>query len=221
MEEPHYPTSVRDLFSRRHRGSLFAAFVLLGVAYIFEHVANNYAFLYSLRPTSVPVGDIVLDNIPVLDLNFIIIEMALITIVVTVFFVISRPRYLLFSLKALSLFIVTRAICISLTHVGIYPDHLVPGLGFFDGIYRYLNFETGLFFSGHTGLPVLMALIFWKKKRVRYVFLALSVIFGVGVLLAHVHYSIDVFAAPFMAYGIFTIAKKLFPHDYALIESPA
>jgi hypothetical protein len=34
------------------------------------------------------------------------------------------------------------------------------------------------------------------------------------VLFAHVHYSIDVFASPFMTYGIFTIAKTLFPQDY-------
>jgi membrane-associated phospholipid phosphatase len=108
---------------------------------------------------------------------------------------------------------------VSLTHVGIYPGNIDPGLGFFDGLYSYLNFQTGFFFSGHTGLPFFMALIFWDKFSARVVFLILSFVFAVAVLLAHIHYSIDVFAAPFMAYGIFKIACYLFPRDYELIES--
>ena len=132
----------------------------------------------------------------------------------------SKPRHILFTMKAVALFIATRSLFVSLTHVGIYPDHIVPGLGFFDGIYLYLNFQTGLFFSGHTGLPFLMALIFWNIPRARFLFISLSFISGIAVLLAHVHYSIDVFAAPFIAYGIFKIARKLFPRDYELIGLP-
>ena len=45
----------------------------------------------------------------------------------------------------------------------------------------------------------------------RYLFLFLTVFFGASVLLAHVHYSIDVFAAPFIVYGMYVITKKLFP----------
>jgi membrane-associated phospholipid phosphatase len=84
----------------------------------------------------------------------------------------------------------------------------------------YLNFQTGLFFSGHTALPFLVALIFWDNVRARTVLLLLSLVFAIAVLLAHIHYSIDVFAAPFMAYGIYAIAKYLFPRDYALIAPP-
>lgn len=209
--------TLRDIFSRERLPSLLTALVLLGAAYVFEHFANIYAFAYSLRPTSNHVGDLVLDTIPVIDLNFIIIEGALITIVLGTLFVFSRPRSVLFSLKALAVFIIIRAVFISLTHVGIHPDNIIPGLGFFDGIYLYLNFQTGLFFSGHTGLPFLFALIFWEKPPVRYILLSVSFVFGVAVLFAHIHYSIDVFAAPFMAYGIFKIACYLFPRDYELI----
>lgn len=190
---------------------------MLAVAYIFEHYANIYAYTYTARPTSTHVGDIILDNIPAIDLNFIIVEFALIAVVLGIILVVSRPRYILFTLKTLALFIVIRAIFVSLTHVGIYPDHIAPGLGFFDSIYLYLNFQTGLFFSGHTGLPFLMALIFWQMPRIRYALLALAAIDGVAVLLAHIHYSIDVFAAPFMAYGIYHIARHFFKKDYELI----
>ncbi len=219
METDHPDSfSLKTLLTRRYRSSLFAAGVLLFFAYLLEHFANIYAFTYLLRPSSAPVGDIILDNIPVVNLNFIIVEMALIAIVVGALFVLSRPRSVLFTLKAVALFVAIRAVFTSLTHVGIYPDHIVPGLGSFDALYRYLNLQTGLFFSGHTGLPILMALIFWKEKPVRVVLIALSGVFAVAVLLAHVHYSIDVFAAPFMAYGIFKLAQTFFPRDYRLMD---
>lgn len=214
------PFTYRDLFKRERTLSFVSAFVLLGAAFLFEHFANAYALVYSLRPSSTYVGDILLDNVPVVNLDFVIVEFALLCIVFGTIFVFSKPRYLLFTLKTVALFIAIRAFFISLTHIGIYPDHInLFGTGFLDSIYSYLNFQTGFFFSGHTGLPFLMALVFWKERIPRFILLSLSLIFATAVLLAHIHYSIDVFAAPFMAYGIFTIAKKLFPRDYALISS--
>lgn len=216
--QPQDSFSLRDVFRRERLPSLVGAFLLLGVSYVAEHFANVYALDYSERPDTNHVGDIVLDNIPAVDLNFIIIEVALITIVLgTLFVVFAKPRHVLFSLKAVALFIIIRAFFISLTHVGIHPDTVVPGLGFFDAIYLYLNFQTGFFFSGHTGLTFLMALIFWDDPRVRAAFLTLSFVFAVAVLFAHIHYSIDVLAAPFMTYGIFNIARRLFREDYELM----
>ena len=210
--------TLKDVFAPEHRYSLLGALVMLGGAYVAEHFANLYELVYSARPTSVYVGDLLLDNLPVVDLNFIIIEGALFSIIFgTLFVVFLRPRYILFSLKAVALAIAIRALFISLTHVGIYPGNLDPGIGFFNSIYVYLNLQTGFFFSGHTALPFLIALIFWEKPLTRLVFLLMSFVFGIAVLLAHIHYSIDVLAAPFMAYGIFKIAQYLFPRDYELI----
>ncbi|MHB8660403.1 MAG: phosphatase PAP2-related protein [Minisyncoccota bacterium] len=210
--------SIKDLFKPERIHSLAAAFLLLGVAYVCEHFANVYQLVYAVRPTTTYVGDLLLDNLPVVNLNVIIVEGALLSIVLGTIFVLLNPRYILFTLKAFALLIVARALFVSLTHVGIYPGNVNPGLGFFDGLYSYLNFQTGFFFSGHTALPFLIALIFWDRLRARIVLLSLSFVFGVAVLLAHVHYSIDVLAAPFMAYGVFNIARRLFPQDYALIE---
>jgi hypothetical protein len=210
--------TLKDLFIGKKLYSFLSALALLVVAYIAEHYAHIYAYDVAERPTTNNVGDLILDNIAVFDLNFIIIEVALVAIVLGTFFVFSRPRYVIFTLKAIAIFIIIRAIFISLTHVGIHPENLAPGIGFFDSIYVYLNFQTGLFFSGHTGLPFMMALIFWNNVRARYVLLSLSFVFATAVLLAHIHYSIDVLAAPFMAYGIFKIAQYLFPRDYELIE---
>lgn len=214
--------SLKDLFVQERLYSLVATFFLLGIAYVLEYFAHLYELEYSLRPTSVYVGDIILDNIPTVDLNLIVIEGALLSIVFgTLFVIFFRPRYILFTLKTIAFFIAIRAFFISLTHIGIHPGVIHPDVGFFSSIYTYLNFQIGFFFSGHTGMPFIMALIFWREFPVRVVFLSLSFIFAVAVLLAHTHYSIDVFAAPFMAYGIFEIVRYLFPRDYELIEPVA
>ena len=103
--------------------------------------------------------------------------------------------------------------------MGIYPDQIAPvNDGFFDALYLRLGLEAGYFFSAHTGLPLLMGLIFWNERVWRYIYLGISALFGVSVLLAHVHYSIDVFAAPFMTYSIFKLAQYLFEEDYKAIR---
>ncbi len=80
-------------------------------------------------------------------------------------------------------------------------------------------FGGDLFFSGHTGLPFLMALVFWKKPILRYFFIASAIGFGAVVLLTHLHYSIDVLSAFFITYTIFHIAEFLFRKDRKLFYS--
>jgi hypothetical protein len=130
-----------------------------------------------------------------------------------------KPSRLIFTLKAVAIFIAVRAFMISVTHLGVYPGQITPDPGFLGSIYSALNLQAGYFFSAHTGLPILVALIFWDERPWRYLFLALSIVFGISVLIAHVHYSIDVFAAPFMTYSIFKLAQYLFAEDYALITT--
>jgi len=54
--------------------------------------------------------------------------------------------------------------------------------------------------------------------RLRNIFLAISVFFGIVVLLGHIHYTIDVAAAFFIVYAIYHLALKLFPREYAMFK---
>jgi membrane-associated phospholipid phosphatase len=74
-------------------------------------------------------------------------------------------------------------------------------------------FGGDLFFSGHTGLPFLIALIYWDHKTYRIIFITLAAIFGSVALMGHLHYSIDVFAAFFITYAIYHIAMQIFKKD--------
>lgn len=71
-----------------------------------------------------------------------------------------------------------------------------------------------LFFSGHTS-TLFMIFLVTHKRWLKYVYLVNTFLVGSFVILQKVHYSIDVFVAPFVAYGCFRIIlhlnTKLFP----------
>ncbi len=206
----------KEIFSRQHIRSLFVALVILSLAIVFQF----YASAYSARVSSNFVRDIVLDNLPIVNLNAIIVEGALTAIAGTIILLLCKPRYIVFALKAVAIFIATRAVFVAVTHLGIYPGQISPdNTGFFDSIYTGLGLQAGFFFSGHTGLPFLMALIFWDEKFLRFFYVLLAIVFGLSVLFAHVHYTIDVLAAPYMTYAIFKISQYFFEEDYRVISA--
>jgi len=60
-----------------------------------------------------------------------------------------------------------------------------------------------------------MALIFWDRRRIRMGFLVAGVVASGAVLLAHVHYTIDVLGAVFITPTIYRLAEWCFPRDLA------
>jgi len=208
----------KGFWTRENKRSFALSILFLILALIIQFLAGRHSATVAARSNF--AGDLFLDNLPVVNLDILIVQGAILMWAGGALLLALRPRYLLFGLKAIALFIIVRSISINLTHIGIYPHQAVldtDDLGY--SLYSLFAFQGNYFFSGHTGLPFLMALIFWPNKFWRSLFFIISAVFGVTMLLAHVHYSIDVFAAPFITYGIFKISEYLFARDYALISS--
>jgi membrane-associated phospholipid phosphatase len=96
--------------------------------------------------------------------------------------------------------------------------HAAIGTNIFTSLFPSIFMGDDLFFSGHAGLPFLLALIFWDDVLLRTIFLGFSVLFSIVVLLGHLHYSIDVASAFFITFTIFVIAKKFFKKDWDLLN---
>lgn len=196
----------RDAFARR---ATFFSILALAVSAVTEYVSTAYA----TASASNPVTDIILSNTPVFDFDGIYVYGLLLLIAFVTLLVLTRPKRLPFVLFALALFIIIRSFFVSLTHLAPYP--LPPSPDFGSAIQK-IFFGDDLFFSGHTGAPFLLALVYWREKVLRYIFLATSVILGTVVLLGHLHYSIDVAAAFFITYAIYDLAVWMFPQSHAL-----
>ncbi len=192
--------------------SALLGFLLLAASLFVNYAAGNYA----TEKASNGVTDIILDNLPVMDVDIIFVYGAILLGMFVVILLIREPRQIPFIVKSIALFVFVRAIFITLTHLGPILQQAPPISNL---IIRNLMFGADYFFSGHTGLPFLMALSFWSNKYLRNIFLATSFIFGASALLGHYHYSIDVFAAFFITYSIFHIARWLFTKDYRLFLS--
>jgi len=207
--------SLKEILKRHksywsRKGSIFSsisgAFLFLGSLFV-----SFFASFYATDKASNSVNDLILSNTPVFNVDFIVNEGVMIFTFFIVIILLLKPKRIPFVLKSAALFIFIRSLFITLTHLGPFPEQ-----SFLDpnDFMRHFNLGGDYFFSGHTGLPFLIALIFWDQKIIRTIALLTSIIFGVAVLLGHLHYSIDVFAAFFITYSIFHIAIKLFKKDF-------
>lgn len=177
-------------------------------------IVNFYAGTYATERASNYVTDIILSNIPVFDLDGVFIWGSFILGSFIALICIYKPERIPFTLKSIALFVIIRSLFITLTHLGPFPSQIAID----SNLLSKMSFGGDLFFSGHTGLPFLLALIFWKNKITRYIFLSFSVMFAIVVLLAHLHYSIDVLAAFFITYSIFHISEYFFKRDRDMLD---
>jgi hypothetical protein len=149
-------------WTRERKRSLYEGIALLAVAIIVQ-VFRRAIFVARCRSARNSVSDVLLDNLPVVNLDFHDrgrCDCALGDRLVAAYR--RSQAHLIFGTKAIALFIISRAFFFSLTHVGPPASGIPPGpqnLGW--GFYKLLTFQGNFFYSGHTGFPVLMALIFW------------------------------------------------------------
>jgi len=185
------------------------SFVVSVIFFAVALIINYYAGMYAVESASSSVTDVILSNTKTYDLDGIFIYGSIIFFFYAILVFILRPKQIPFAVKSVALFVIIRAVFITLTHIGPFPSQLTID----SDILSKLTFGADLFFSGHTGLPFLLALIFWKDKIIRTIFILFSLTFATVVLLSHMHYTIDVLSAFFITYTIYHIDGYLFLKD--------
>jgi hypothetical protein len=89
------------------------------------------------------------------------------------------------------------------------PKRLIPLMDPVSNLFYGSGFVTkDLFFSGHTATVFLMFLCL-KKRSDKWLALTGSALTGFLLLVQHVHYTIDVLAAPLFTYFIYVSAVQL------------
>jgi hypothetical protein len=180
--------------------------ILLSLLFLlFANIMNVYAGRYVDKADVVSVKDIILDNIPTINLEFLFSYGMIIFLSVLLFYVLFfRVKQFHTVAFSFSVLIFVRSFFITLTHLGKPSDAAI--MMSLPGIYNVLNFHNDLFFSGHAALPFMAFLIF-RKEKIGIFFLFMTVLLSLTVLLMHLHYSIDVFAAFFITYALYVFSQ--------------
>ncbi len=195
--------------------SFVSGTVFLAISLFIQFLASNY----TTRTASGSVADIILSNIGPYNVGGIFVWGSVLLLFIGLYVGLTRVNSMPFAMKSVALFTLIRSFFVSLTHISPFPTHISINStffnhSFFNGIFN----GNDLFFSGHTGLPFLLALIFWENKHLRFIFLGFSITFATVVLLGHIHYSIDVLSAYFITFTIFHLCKFFFKKDWELLS---
>jgi len=175
---------------------------------------NWYAGTYATEKASNAVTDIILSNIAPRDVDVVYVYGPIVFWLFIAFLCFKDLHKLPFTFKSIALFVAIRSVFVSLTHIGPFPSQIPIE----SDLISWFAFSGDLFFSGHTGLAFLMALVFWDNRFLRILFIGVSILFGVVVLLAHLHYSIDVLSAFFITYTIYHMARVFFKKDEQIFQ---
>jgi hypothetical protein len=208
--------SYKDSFTNKEfLVSFLGGVVLLGISLVVQFFITGYV----ARSGSGFVTDIILSNTRVYDVGGIFVWGTVVLTIFSIWVGLKHINSAPFLMKSVALFTLIRSVFVSLTHISPFPTRAaIESLFFHKEAFYGIFTGNDLFFSGHTGIPFLLALIFWENKTLRLIFLGFSVMFAAVVLLGHLHYSIDVLSAFFITYSIFHICQVFFKKDWKLFN---
>jgi len=188
---------------KRHRYLILVSILFLIVALLLNNAAGDYT--NRAEVSSVP--DFILDHLPAVDLSFLFIWGYAFVIAAIFFYpLLFRVRMFHIAISQFSLLVLIRSFFVSLTHLALPANAIFIET---PKIFNFLVFPNALFFSGHTAIPFLGFLLF-RKEKIGILFLIFTFVMAATVLLMHVHYSIDVFAAFFITYGSYKLGEWFF-----------
>ncbi len=189
----------KEFFTIRKTELIITVLFLAVILFVFP---NFLAFVEGRQ--GVVLADPILELFKPIDLTWLTFGLIYISLIVAIFSFAAKPDILLLALQSYSLLVIFRMMVMYSAPLDapermiLLNDPLVQFLGSREVLTK------DLFFSGHTATLFLLFLVS-DKKRLKIIFLMSTVLVGIAVLLQHVHYTIDVLAAPFFAYSSYKI----------------
>ncbi|MFA7287888.1 MAG: phosphatase PAP2-related protein [Melioribacteraceae bacterium] len=195
----------RRFLSDRNLAFIFAVtIVVLGfVLYwitkflIFNEAREGFAF-----------RDPILSLFAPMDVTWVSFALIYSGLIVALFSLTFYPERFMLALQAYSLMLLIRLITMYLLPLNP-PEGIIPLKDPFVEFFGGKTFLKDLFFSGHTSTMFVFFLTA-QKKGLKVVFLAATFLIAICVLIQHVHYTIDVVVAPFIAYASYRISLNIY-----------
>jgi membrane-associated phospholipid phosphatase len=168
-------------------------------------------FRYIQARQGMQLNDLLLQWIPPLNLSIFIFAVIYSVAVFSIYYISHLPIRILRLMLSYALLLILRIT--TLTFISLEPHPMLVPLKdplvdrFF---YSEINVTKDLFFSGHVSTLFLFFLIVHGRKAKRFILIA-TILVAASLLLQHVHYTIDVIAAPIFAFSAYRLAGIFLP----------
>lgn len=204
---------IRELFKLLKNKFFYLGAITLIIGIELNFYSQEYLLNYMQNGKSLPVlSDLILDNIPLWDIDYLYDFFSILSLLVLIVFVIHKRKYssIPYFLLLSGIFQIVRGFFIVLTPFG-NPIGFDGTEGPFNG---FTDIELGVYPSGHTGIAYLYFLLV-KAKPYRHILLFSVLVIIVALFLSRGHYTIDILSGIFFAYAIKSYGDK---HLLKLIE---
>jgi membrane-associated phospholipid phosphatase len=168
--------------------------------------SQTYLHNYMLEGKTLPMlSDLILDNLPSVNVALWYDIFALIPIIVVLIYIVHKKDYerIPFIILMSAIFYIVRGIFIVLTPFG-NPPAFTGSDPLFNGFAKY---DLGVYPSGHAGNVFLLFLLL-KDKLYKWIIMICLIVVIITLFLAHGHYSIDILSGLFFAYAIVSFGEK-------------
>jgi hypothetical protein len=150
------------------------------------------------------LSDFILERIPPRNTSGAVFFLIWSSCLLMVFRIFRDPRMLMVTLWSYNGVTLLRMACIGLISLNP-PAGLIPLADPITNLFYGAHYIThDLFFSGHT-TTVFLVFLCLKKKSDRIYALIATILLAILLLIQHVHYTIDVLAAPLFTYIVYRI----------------
>ena len=192
------------LSSFQFRIKFFLSIIFLALA-LFAY--RNFLDFAEARP-GVSIPDPILKLYEPIDLTWLIFGLIYLCLVIGIIALIKNPERLLLAFQTYTAIIIVRIIAMYLMPFEAPEKLIVLKDPFVEMFGSGESLTKDLFFSGHTATLFMLFLIV-ESKKIKYIFLTSAIVVGVSIVLQHVHYVIDVIAAPFFTYACYALVSSL------------
>jgi hypothetical protein len=179
---------------------------MIGLVLVFSFLPFFFQIIEK-RP-GVQLDDWVLNRLPARDISVVIFIFIWSAALLAFIRVYQQPDIFVLMAWSYLLLTVIRMITLSLVALNPPKNLLVLKDPLSNLFYGNIFITKDLFFSGHTS-TIFMIYFCLQKKSDRIFSLIASIVVAFLLLVQHVHYTVDVLAAPFFAYGCVWMAKKI------------
>ncbi len=208
---PNYRSHLKQSWKTAFTDPKFSLSFLgaLAVFAIFPFKADDY-FQWIQRREGAQWNDPILNSIPAINVSYPIFGIIYLSVIYMLYRLLQEPKRFLWFAWAFNLETAFRFATIYFVALNP-PASLVDLHDPLAEIFIYgenMAITKDLFFSGHTATMVFVC-YFLPSSKERRIAVILSIVLAALLLIQHVHYSLDVFAAPLFTLGAIWIIKKI------------